>query len=343
MRTRAGLGLLGGALLLASSLAHALLGWPQMRTGLRAGGADPELIAGLGVGWHFGSLSMAAFGAIVLAIAGARLGQIARAADEGGFASLWLMDHFFQIPMVGPAEQDMLESYTTLGFLAAHTRRLRLGTMVTGVTYRHPGLLVKTATTLDVLSSGRAYLGIGAAWFEREHRGLGVPFPPLAERFERLEETLRIAKQMWSEGSGGFEGRHYRLAETLNAPQALSRPHPPILIGGLGERKTLRLVARYADACNLFEYIGTRGLRQKLDVLARHCDAERRDYGAIEKTTLGRIDLREGKMTTKDVVEHCRALARLGIDHAIFSLQDVHELRPLETLARKVLPELAEL
>jgi F420-dependent oxidoreductase-like protein len=274
---------------------------------------------------------------------GRRLGEIAACADRGGFASLWLMDHFFQIPMVGPAERDMLESYTTLGFLAARTERVRLGTMVTGVTYRHPGVLVKTVSTLDVLSGGRAWLGIGAARFEREHRGLGVSFPPLGERFERLEETLRIAEQMWSGDAGAFRGRHTTLAETLCVPQPLSRPHPPILIGGLGERKTLRLVARHADACNLFDFIGAGALRQKLEVLARHCDAERRDFATIEKTTLGRVDLRPGQMKPRDVIEHCRSLRRVGIDHAIFSVRDVHDLRHLETLAREVIPELASL
>ena len=159
------------------------------------------------------------------------------------------MDHFFQIPLVGPAELDMLEAYTTLGFIAGQTKRAALGTMVTGVTYRHPGILIKQVTTLDVLSGGRAWLGIGAAWFEREHHGLGVPFPPLKERFERLEEALQIANQMWSDDNNGpFEGKHYQLAETLNVPQALSKPHPRILIGGTGEKKTLRLVAKYADA-----------------------------------------------------------------------------------------------
>src|SRR5882672_9884314 len=181
-----------------------------------------------------------------------KLREIAQTADGAGFASIWVMDHLFQIPMVGAAEQEMLEGYATLSYLAGVTRRAKLGTMVTGVTYRHPGVLLKTVTTLDVLSGGRAYLGIGAAWFEREHVGLGVPFPPLAERFERLEETLRIAKQMWSGNDGPYKGKHYQLAETLNSPQVLSKPHPPILIGGAGEKKTLRLVAQYGDACNIF-------------------------------------------------------------------------------------------
>jgi F420-dependent oxidoreductase-like protein len=271
------------------------------------------------------------------------LRAIAAAADEGGFASLWVMDHFFQIPPVGPAETDMLEGYGTLAFLAAQTRRVRLGTLVTGVTYRHPGLLVKTATTLDVLSGGRAMLGIGAAWFEREHRGLGVPFPPLAERFERLEEALRIAKQMWSGEAGPFAGRHYALAETLCVPQPLSRPHPPILIGGMGEKKTLRLVARYADACNLFAYAGAAEVGRKLGVLRRHCDELGRDYDAIERTTLGAAHLAPGKQTSADVIRACRELARVGVQHAIVNLPNVHEIAPIEQLAKEVIPELRDL
>jgi F420-dependent oxidoreductase-like protein len=272
-----------------------------------------------------------------------RLRAIAQTADEGGFASLWVMDHFFQIPPVGPAEQEMLEGYSALAFLAAATRRVSLGTLVTGVTYRHPGLLVKTVSSLDVLSGGRAVLGIGAAWFEREHAGLGVPFPPLAERFERLEEALRIAKQMWSGRAEPFEGRHYRLAETLCSPQPLRRPHPPILIGGLGERKTLRLVARHADACNLFAGVGVAEVGRKLEVLRRHCDAERRDYDAIERTTLGTANLAPGAQTTADVIRECRELARAGVQHAIVNVPNVHELAHVERLAKEVVPAIAGL
>jgi F420-dependent oxidoreductase-like protein len=274
---------------------------------------------------------------------GARLGEIARTADDAGFASLWVMDHFFQIPMVGPAEREMLEGWTTLGFLAGQTRRARLGTLVTGVTYRPPGVLVKIASTLDVLSGGRAWLGIGAAWFEREHLGLGVPFPPLAERFERLEETLRIAKQMWSGRVDRFEGKHHTLAETLDSPAPLSRPHPPILIGGMGERKTLRLVARYADACNLFLYAGKEALAKKLEVLRRHCDAAGRPYEAIEKTALGTVQLAPGRSSAADVIRSCRELAGIGIQHAIFNMPNVHELAPLETFGKEIIPALAEL
>jgi F420-dependent oxidoreductase-like protein len=272
---------------------------------------------------------------------GAKFAEIARSADDAGFASFWVMDHLFQIPMVGPAEQEMLESYAALSFAAGVTRRVALGAMVTGVTYRHPGVLVKTVTTLDVLSAGRAYLGIGAAWFEREHQGLGVAFPPLGERFERLEETLRIAHQMWSGENGRFDGVHYRLAETLCVPPPVSRPHPKILIGGMGEKKTLRFVARYADACNLFEFLGPERLAQKLDVLRRHCETEKRDYAEIEKTTLGTVLLAPGKQSAADVIASCRALARLGVDQAIFNLPNVHEIAPLEIFGKEIIPAVA--
>jgi F420-dependent oxidoreductase-like protein len=252
------------------------------------------------------------------------------------------MDHLFQIPMVGPAEQEMLESYSALSFAAGVTRRVRLGAMVTGVTYRHPGVLVKTATTLDVLSGGRAYLGIGAAWFEREHTGLGVPFPPLRERFERLEETLRIAHQMWSGDNGPFAGKHYRLAETLCVPAPVSSPRPKILIGGLGEKKTLRFVARYADACNLFEFLGPEGIAKKLDVLRRHCDTERRDFATIEKTTLGTVHLAPGKQSAAQVIASCKALAAIGIGQAIFNLPNVHELAPLEIFGKEIIPAVSD-
>src|ERR671938_1511661 len=209
---------------------------------------------------------------------GARLAEIGRTADDAGFASIWVMDHFFQIGVVGPPEEPMLEGYSALSYLAGVTRRARLGTLVTGVIYRYPGILVKTATTLDVVSGGRAYLGIGAGWNEREALGLGIPFPSTKERFERLEEALQIAQQMWSGEIAPYDGRHYHLAETLNSPQALTKPHPPIMIGGMGEKKTLRLVAKYADACNLFAYAGPEVLRQKLDILQGHCEDVGRDY-----------------------------------------------------------------
>ena len=255
---------------------------------------------------------------------GPTLGRIARNAERAGIYSLWVMDHFFQIRMIGPPEREMLEAYTTLGFLAGQTERVKLGTM-TGVTYRHPGILLKIATTLDVLSGGRAYLGIGAAWNEQEHRGLGVPFPPLGERFERLEETLRIAHQMWAGDTSPFAGAHYQLEWPLNSPNALQRPHPLILIGGSGERKTLRLVAKYADACNLFDAdIDT--LWHKLNVLRDHCAVEGRPYDEIEKTIASHLALSrdgtDGTQTPEQAVERLHDLAEEGISHAIVSIPD---------------------
>jgi F420-dependent oxidoreductase-like protein len=221
---------------------------------------------------------------------GRTLADIGRAVEDAGVVNLSVMDHFLQLGRggVGGADEPMLEGYTTLGFLAGHTTAAELQLLVTGVTYRHPGILAKIVSTLDVLSGGRAVLGIGAAWYEREHAALGVPFPPLAERFERLEETLQIVRQMWSDNDGPYEGRHYRLAETINSPQPLQRPHPPIMIGGSGEKKTLRLVARYGNACNLFAHPsgGPEPVRDKLDVLAGHCAREGADYGRIRKTIL---------------------------------------------------------
>ena len=270
-----------------------------------------------------------------------KLEEIARVADEAGFYSLWVMDHFFQISMVGPHEHDMLEGYSTLGYLAALTRRVRLGTMATGVIYRYPGILVKTATTLDVLSKGRAYFSIGAGWNEQEAKGLGTPFPPIGVRFELLEEVLQIAKQMWSANNGPYHGKHNLLEETLCSPQPLSRPHPPILVAGGGEKKTLRLVAQYADACNLYGPPET--VSAKLAILRQHCDALGRDYGSIEKSTLGTVDLQPGKMTANDVIAHCKALSAIGVQHAIFNMPNVHEIRPLEVFGREILPAVAGL
>ena len=268
-----------------------------------------------------------------------KLAEIAHVVEDAGFYSLWVMDHFFQISMIGPPEHEMLESYSTLGYLAALTKRVKLGTMVTGVIYRYPGILVKTVTTLDVLSSGRAYFSIGAAWNEREAKGLGTPFPPLGVRFELLEETLQIAKQMWSADNGPYHGKHNHLEETLCSPQPQSRPHPPILVGGGGEKKTLRLVAQYADACNLFGTAET--VRAKLAILKQHCDALGRDYGSIEKTTLGTVDLQPGKMNADGVIAQCKLLAAVGVQHAIFNMPNVHEIRPLEVFGREIIPAVA--
>ncbi|MBO2459633.1 LLM class F420-dependent oxidoreductase [Actinomadura violacea] len=244
---------------------------------------------------------------------GPTFARIAKDADQGGLHSLWVMDHFFQINMVGPADEPMLEGYTALSYAAALTERITLGTLVTGVTYRHPGILVKTVTTLDVLSGGRAWLGIGAAWNEEESRGLGVRFPPTAERFERLEETLRIAHQMWEGDESPFEGEHYRLERPLNSPPSVRRPHPRILIGGTGEKKTLRFVAKYADACNIFD---GEELPRKLEVLREHCEREGRDYDEIEKTSLTFFTDTPSVGAAVDAVGR---LAEQGVDEVIFS------------------------
>jgi F420-dependent oxidoreductase-like protein len=272
---------------------------------------------------------------------GPKLAEIARTVDEGGFSSLWVMDHFFQISVNGPPQNEMLEGYSALSFLAGITKNVRLGTLVTGVIYRYPGILVKTATTLDVLSGGRAYLGIGAAWNQQEAVGLGVPFPSVSERFERLEETLQIAKQMWSSNNGPYEGKHYQLAETLCSPQPLSKPHLPIMIGGTGEKKTLRLVAQYADACNLFARMGLDVLHQKLEVLKQHCETVGRNYDDIERTALATVNIAPGQMSASDVIKQCRDLASVGIQHAIFNMPNVHEINPLQTFARDIIPEVA--
>jgi F420-dependent oxidoreductase-like protein len=254
--------------------------------------------------------------------------RIAMDAEGAGLASLWVMDHFFQISQVGPPEDPMLEGYTALAYAAAVTERITLGTMVTGVTYRHPGVLVKTVTSLDVLSGGRAWLGIGAAWNEQEHRGLGVPYPPTAERFERLEETLQIAEQMWAGDEKPYAGQYYQLERPLNSPPAISRPRPRLLIGGTGEKKTLRMVAQYADACNIFD-MGNAAIAQKLDVLKQHCENLGRDYGAIEKTTLGtaylRADGRDGSETPAQLAERLAKLAEVGVDHAIVNCRTVSQ------------------
>jgi F420-dependent oxidoreductase-like protein len=278
---------------------------------------------------------------------GQTLASVARRLEAAGFYSLSVMDHFFQIPPVGPAEREMNEAYATLGFVAGVTERLRLGTIVTGVTYRHPGFLVKQATTLDVLSGGRAWFGIGAAWFEREHRGLGTPFPPLRERFERLEEALQIALQMWSGEVKPYHGRHYQLAETLCSPLPLQKPHPPIMVGGGGERKTLRLVAQYADACNVFANAGVDFMRHKLEVLRAHCQDLGRDYDAIEKTVNGRLLVRRdganGVETPAQAVARFRALSELGVTWISCSIPNAHEEGSLELIGREVVPALAEL
>ncbi|HKP53643.1 MAG TPA: LLM class F420-dependent oxidoreductase [Chloroflexia bacterium] len=280
-------------------------------------------------------------------------GRIVREAEAAGFHSLWVMDHYFQLDGWGPPDFEMLECYTALSYAAALTERIKLGPLVAGVTYRRPGILVKTATTLDVLSGGRSYFGIGAAWYEEEHKGLGVPFPPRKERFEMLEETLRIAQQMWSGEAKPFQGKHYELAETLNSPNSLQRPHPPIMIGGVGEEKTFRLIARYADACNIFTWRGVDYVKGKYDVLRRRCEEANRPYADIEKTTLSEMIVTpdgttpEGvhpapdmpsNFTTAQAIEHFHQLAEIGTDHAIFNSPITHIPGALDVWGSEIIP-----
>ena len=291
---------------------------------------------------------------------GKKLAEIARIADSAGFSSLWVMDHFFQVGSAfGPPEAPMLEGYSTMSYLAAVTQQIKVGLMVTGNFYRHPGILIKTVTTLDVLSGGRAYLGIGAGWYEREAKGLGVPFPSTwTERFERLEETLQIVNHMWKGNQSPFKGKYYRLEEPINSPQPLSQPHPPILIGGEGEKKMLRLVAKYGDACNF--QLGTplkdfecplwlreryqkreEILTRKLEKLKEHCDKVGRSYNDIERTVIGTIKLAPKAMQPAEVVELCQGLAEIGFQHVIFNMPNVHEIEPIKIIGQEVIPQVA--
>ncbi|MDP9072658.1 MAG: LLM class F420-dependent oxidoreductase [Actinomycetota bacterium] len=268
------------------------------------------------------------------------LARVVEAADEAGFDRISVMDHVWQISMIGPPEHEMLEAYATLGFIACHTERAKLMTLVTGAVYRAPGLLAKMVTTLDVLSEGRAWLGIGAAWNQDEARGLGLSFPPIAERFERLEETLQICLQMWSDDDGPFRGKHYQLERTLNSPQALTKPHPPILIGGSGERKTLRLVARYAQACNLFP---GPDIGHKLDVLRQHCEAEASDYDAIEKTAVFNFDVGDNGENVDETIGQLRWLAGAGIEVAHGGVPHPATNKQIEIIGKEVIPAVADL
>ena len=265
------------------------------------------------------------------------LTRIAGAAEEAGFSRISVMDHVWQIGVIGPPEHEMLEAYTTLGYLAARTSKVELVAWVTAVVYREPGLLAKLVSTLDVLSGGRAMLGIGAAWNEAESRGLGLPFPPTAERFERLEEALQICLQMWSDDEGPYRGRHYTLERTLNVPQPLRRP--PILIGGSGERKTLRLVAKYAQACNLF---ATPELPHKLDVLRQHCEREGRDYDDIEKTVMMSFDVGPEGERVDAVLAQLRGMADLGVAHVHGGVNRLWDLRQLSVAGERIIPVIAD-
>lgn len=269
---------------------------------------------------------------------GADLATVARTADEQGFHHIAVMDHFFQISAVGPAEHEMLEAYTTLGYLAAHTSRAQLFTVMTGVIYRYPGLLAKIVTTLDVLSGGRAWLGVGAGWNEEESRGLGVPFPSTSVRFEQLEEALQICLQMWRGDESPYRGKHFSLDRPLNSPQSLRRPHPPIMVGGGGEKKTLRMVAQYADACNLF---ATPDVEHKLDVLRGHCDRLGRPYDEILKTVYYPFNVGPNGERVDETLAELRRLADLGFQAAIGAVADVWQVTPLEIIGQRIIPEVA--
>jgi F420-dependent oxidoreductase-like protein len=287
---------------------------------------------------------------------GSKLKEIATTAEAAGFASLWFMDHFFQIngSGFGWAPDPMLEGYTTLAYLTAVTQNVQLGLMVTGAYHRYPGVLIKTISTLDVLSGGRAYLGIGAGWYEREARGLGIPYPVSArEKLGRLEETLQIAHQMWQGDTSPYKGKYYQLDEPMNSPQPLSKPHPPILIGGGGEKVTLRLVAKYGDASNL--HLGTplpeygdriqewyhdrhERLPHKLRVLQKHCENVGRSYDEIEKTVLGTVKLAPDAMSAMEVIDLCAELAEIGVQQAIFNMPNAHDIYPLEIFGKDIIP-----
>src|SRR3954470_18311915 len=266
------------------------------------------------------------------------LTRVVTTAEDVGFTRVSVMDHLWQIGSMGPPEHSMLEAYTTLGYLAGQTERVELLAWVTAVTYREPGLLAKCVSTLDVLSPGRAWLGVGAAWNEDEAAGLGLPFRPTAERFERLEETLQIFRQMCSDDDGPYEGKHYRLGRTLNVPQPLQRPHPPILIGGGGEKKTLRLVAKYAQACNLF---ASAELERKLDVLREHCADVGRNYDEIQKTVMMPLDVGPNGEHADALVDRLHRLAELGIQHVHGGLRDVGTIKPIEIMGERVIPAVA--
>jgi F420-dependent oxidoreductase-like protein len=287
------------------------------------------------VGIHFVNFTLPGGGEALRGI----LADTAKAAEAGGCTTFTVMDHWFQMEQFATSQDPMLEGYTTLGYLAGVTEQMTLGLLVGGVTYRHPGLVAKIATTLDVLSGGRAMLGLGAAWYEREHKALGVPFPPLGERFERLEETLQICLQMWSDDDGPFNGEHYQLAETICEPKPVRQPHPPIWVGGSGERKTLKLVARYADACNLFS-TGPAEVQHKLEVLERHCENEGRDPAEIKKTMITRAD----PVGDPDAfLAEMEQYANVGIEHVQFVPTTADPAATVAEAGERTWPRLREL
>ncbi|MBP8948195.1 MAG: TIGR03560 family F420-dependent LLM class oxidoreductase [Candidatus Promineofilum sp.] len=273
-----------------------------------------------------------------------KLKEIVTTADESGFYSLWVMDHYYQIKgLFGEAYTDpMMESYTTLGYFAGLTEKAYLGVLVTGVIYRHPSVLMKMVNTLDILSGGRAYLGIGAAWYGDEARGYGIPYPSTSERFEQLEDNLKLAKALWASDETSFEGKHFSAPAITNNPRPLSNPHPRIMIGGTGPTKTLRMVAQYADACNIGDWVGTENMQKALDTLKEHCDSLGRDYDTVEKTSLSTVHL-SGKDTAESVISHIQHLSQMGFTHAIFNMPDVYEMTPLEIFAKEIIPAVAGL
>ena len=273
-----------------------------------------------------------------------KLKEIVTTAEAAGFYSLWVMDHYYQIKgLFGEAYTDpMLESYTTLGYFAGLTERAYLGVLVTGVIYRHPAVLLKMVNTLDILSGGRAYLGIGAAWYEDEAKGFGIPYPPTAERFEQLEDNLKLAQALWASDETAFAGKYVSAPAITNNPRPLSTPHPRIMIGGTGPKKTLRMVAQYADACNIGDWVGKDNMQNALDALKGHCEALGRDYATVEKTALGSVHL-SGNDTVAGVVSRIQDLAAMGFTHAIFNMPDVYTITPLEIFAKEIIPAAAQL
>lgn len=273
-----------------------------------------------------------------------QLKEVVTTAEESGFYSLWVMDHFYQIKgMFGEAYTDpMMESYTTLGYFAGLTEKAYLGVLVTGVIYRYPSVLMKMVNTLDVLSGGRAYLGIGAAWYEDEAKGFGIPYPSTAERFEQLEDGLKLAKALWEGDEISFEGRHFSAPAITNNPRPLSKPHPRIMIGGTGPTKTLRMVAQYADACNIGSWVGKANMQKALDTLKEHCASLGRDYDAIEKSCLCSVHL-SGKDTVNGAIDQIKELSGMGFTHVIFNMPDVYKITPLESFAKEIIPAVTAL
>ena len=273
-----------------------------------------------------------------------KLKEVVTAAEAAGFYSLWVMDHYYQIKgLFGEAYTDpMLEAYTTLGYFAGLTEKAYLGVLVTGVIYRHPAVLMKMVNTLDILSGGRAYFGIGAAWYEDEAKGNGIPYPSTSERFEQLEDSLKLAHALWNSDEISFTGKHLSAPALTNNPRPLSSPHPRIMVGGTGPNKTLRMVAQYADACNIGDWVGTANMQKALDDIKRHCDALGRNYDTVEKTCLGTVHL-SGKDTAGGVIDRIRELSAMGFTHAIFNMPDVYTITPLEIFAKEIIPSVAGL